>query len=206
MHVIKICMFMPFRSLQNSPSPPHFSLQNYWLPAQGKCQRSQGFGQLNSFVYNFFLTTYKRKLMLMNAKGKFYFLSDLTHQKNWLVKNTFLNVLFTILKHKKMYNVYICMHCFLLFFETWHYLFTMFALLASQCSLLFYHSRPSPDFWHHMTGLLWKQWLCVSLKEQRVIFIWGPQRRLGSLLVNIVVTSILNVIGKIPLIFYMFSF
>ena len=60
----------------------------------------------------------------------------------------------------------------------------MFSLPASQHSLLFYHSRPSPDFWCHVTALLWKQWLCVSLREQRVISIWGLQSRLGSLLVN----------------------
>ena len=87
----------------------------------------------------------------------------------------------------------------------WHCL-PMFSLPASQHSLLFYHSRPSPDFWCHMTVLLWKQWLCVSLREQRVISIWGLQSRLGSLLVMIVVTSILNVIGKILFIFYMSSF
>lgn len=78
--------------------------------------------------------------------------------------------------------MYICIHNLLLM-AVWHYL-PMFSLPASQHSLLFYHSRPSPDFWCHVTALLWKQWLCVSLREQRVISIWGLQSRLGSLLVN----------------------
>lgn len=78
--------------------------------------------------------------------------------------------------------MYICVHCLLLM-AAWHCL-PMFSLPASQHSLLFYHSRPSPDFWCHMTVLLWKQWLCVSLRDQRVISIWGLQSRLGSLLVN----------------------
>lgn len=69
---------------------------------------------------------------------------------------------------------------------------------------LFYHSRPSRDFWYHMTVLLWEQWLCVFLREQRVISMGGFQSRPGPLLVN--GCGLLNIIGKIPSILCKSSF